>query len=103
MKVVVKDPGQKPVVQDIENKLEVLQELVDGYIQVVYLDESTAMICNEEGKRKELFPNFVMGNDVIVGTAIFVGTDDENEDFTDIDWFMEQILVNNFKNLFPVF
>ena len=101
MKVVIKDPGQKPVVQDIENKLEVLQELVGGYIQMVYIDESTAMLCNEEGKRKELFPNFVMGNSVIVGTVIFVGTDDE--EFTDIDWVMEQILVNNFKNLFPVF
>lgn len=103
MRIVIKDPGQKPVAQDIENELEVLQELVDGYIEVVYLDENTVMICNEEGKLKGLPGNFIMGSDVIVGTAIFVGTDDENEEFTDIDWFMEQILVNNFKNLFPVF
>ena len=43
------------------------------------------MIVNEEGKLKDLEPNFYVDRlkDTILGTAIFCGED--GEDFTDID------------------
>jgi len=102
MKVVIKHPEEKPFAANIDNDLSTLQELVDGYIECVYLNENVCMIYNEEGKLKNLPINFAMNNDIIiVGTAIFVGIN--GEEFDDIDWVMEQILVDNFEKLFPVF
>ncbi len=36
MRVLVIEPGAKPVVKDIENTLESLQNMVGGYIECVY-------------------------------------------------------------------
>ena len=35
------------------------------------------MIVNEDGKWLDLQPNFRLGNDLIVGTAVFVGISGE--------------------------
>jgi len=40
------------------------------------------MICNEEGKIKGLKPNFKMGNDIVVGSVLFVGRG--GEDFREL-------------------
>lgn len=36
MHVIIVEPGKKPREADIENKLEVLQKTVGGYIQAIY-------------------------------------------------------------------
>lgn len=50
MKAIIKKPGEKPRVIEIENELSALQEAVDGYIQAVPLAADACIICNEEGK-----------------------------------------------------
>lgn len=56
--------------------LEELQKAVDGYIEMVTLNDGRVMIINEEGKLKGLELNpvatemFAPGYDVIVGNAI---------------------------------
>lgn len=71
---------------DIENTLEALQAVVDGYIEAVTLVPGRAvMIVNEEGLLRGLSPNPIasaVANTQIVGTSVVVGVD--GEDFTDV-------------------
>ena len=80
MTAIIKNPGQPAFIRQIDNELSALQDLVGGYIQTVYLPHGVIMIVNEEGKLMNLKPNFRFGNDLIVGTAVFVSTD--GEEFT---------------------
>lgn len=60
--------------------LEELQEFVDGYIEIVWLDKERSMVINEEGKLKHLPYNkkateeynssYKGRNDYIVGNAL---------------------------------
>lgn len=94
MRAIVKEVGKSPRVEEIENDLATMQGLVGGYIEAVSAGEKICLVCNEEGKLNGLPPNFPIGRDVIVGTAVFVayGRDGEFADLTD-----EQIdIVMNF-------
>ena len=92
MKAIIKEVGKQPRIEEIENTLDSLKSLVNGYIEVVRLDDDILLICNEEGKMQGLPPNFRIGNDIIVGTAVFVSFDGE-EDFTDLtEWQIEYIM-----------
>ncbi len=84
MRAIIKEVGKTPCVEDIENTLEALKTLVGGYIEVVRMEDNILLICNEEGKLKQLPPNFAMGHDVIVGTAVFVSFDG-GEDFAGLN------------------
>lgn len=85
MRVLMKVPGKDPQTIVITKSLGLLQQLVDGPIEVHTLTDGLVMIVNEEGKLKNLEPNFYVDRlkDTILGTAIFCGKD--GEDFTDID------------------
>ena len=82
IKVLVKKPGEFPVLMTIENTLEKLQWIVDGYIEAVSLTRDLVAICDEEGrlKGKEHCCN-IAGAD-FVGTIIIAGID--GEDFGDL-------------------
>ena len=83
MKVVIKEPGRQAYVKEIENKLNVYQEIVGGYIEVLPLIKSLRIICNEEGKIKDLDPNIFLDNDIIMG-SIVVTAFDGIDDFRDL-------------------
>lgn len=85
MRVLMKVPGKDPNTMVITNNLHLLQQLVDGPIEVHRLTDGLVMIVNEEGKLKGLEPNFYVDRlkDTILGTAIFCG--ENGEYFTDID------------------
>ena len=83
---------------DIENKLEVIQDLVGGYIEYVDLSQDGVdMIINEEGKIYNLDYNLyatllyrathLYKDDYIVGDVVIVGTDNygENRSLKDIE------------------
>ena len=89
MKALKIEPGKAPERIDIGNELEALQDAVGCYIQVLYPDQHrpVGLICNEEGKCMGLKPNRALYRggkpyDVIVGTFLVVGVDEE--DFTDL-------------------
>lgn len=82
IKVVIKRPDEEyGHMTNISNTLENLQKTVEGYIEVITLGK-LAIIMNEEGKLRGLPPNMPLGNDIIVGTIIICGIQDE--DFADI-------------------
>lgn len=92
MRAIIKEVGKAPVIRDIDNTLDALKTLVGGYIEVVTMEDNILLICNEEGKMQGLPPNFSMGYDVIVGTAVFVSFDGK-EDFTGLnDWQIEYLM-----------
>ena len=82
IKVLVKKPGEFPVLMTIENTLEKLQWIVDGYIEAVSLTRELVVICDEEGrlKGKEHCCN-IAGAD-FVGTIIVAGID--GDEFGDL-------------------
>ena len=81
MRIVVVEPGKAAYESEIENSLNAEQEIVGGYIEVVYNDDDTIIICNEEGKLQGLKGNRHLdnGNSIISGTFFIVG--DGGEDF----------------------
>lgn len=96
MRVIVKEVHKQPEVREVKNELSVLQELVGGYIEVVRVDNDVLLICNEEGKLQGLQPNFSIGHDTIVGTAVFVGFDGK-EDFASLDDMQMLMIMDKFN------
>lgn len=82
IKVLIKEPGKTAEVREVRNELKAFQELVGGYIEPIQFDHHSVLLCNEEGKLQGLPVNFPLWNDVIVGTAVIVGTD--GDQFTDV-------------------
>jgi len=74
---------------EIDNTLEALQEFVGGYIEVIYIGNDLCLVCNEEGKLKnlEVTVAFVDDNDevkdLIAGDS-FVIRDNGESDFEGI-------------------
>lgn len=80
IRAIIKRPDEKVGhVCNISHTLENLQKTVEGYIEVIPIDDETVLICNEEGKLKGLADNFKMPYDTIVGTIIVCNV--EGEDF----------------------
>lgn len=92
MRVIIKEVGKQPKVENINNDLETIQRLVGGYIEAVSAGQGICLVCNEEGKLNGLPPNFPIGHDVIVGNAVFVGYG-RSGDFADLT--EEQIEIIN--------
>ena len=55
IKVVLLEPGKIARTAEIGTSLKNLQEIVDGYIETAhFFDEPVCLVCNEEGKVREL-------------------------------------------------
>lgn len=83
IKVIIKRPDEEfGHITNISPSLKNLQKMVEGYIEQVSIGGSTVLICNEEGKIRNLERNFIIGfggfvTDVICGTVIIAGVDGE--------------------------
>lgn len=49
IRVMICKVGKKPYVKEIPNELEVMHELVGGYIETAPLINGLIVVCNEEG------------------------------------------------------
>lgn len=94
IRVIIKEPGDAYGKEKlIENSLETIQGIIDGYMETVSIQRSPdlIMICNEEGKLRHLPWNIIMGNtykDVICGTLILCGRKDA--EFADVPISLQQ-------------
>lgn len=80
MKIVVVEPYKTPYVKEIDGELKTMQNIVGGYIQMVYLTNEVALICNEEGKIKGLPRNRTLFEmqDINAGTFFICGIDQDD-------------------------
>jgi hypothetical protein len=70
---IVKHPGKAAAVTEtIENSLDGLQRIVEGYIETVTMDDCV-VICNEEGRLLGMKHNCVFRGVDFVGPVIVVG------------------------------
>ena len=73
------EPGIEPMETSLGTSLKELQTAVDGYIEMVPLDDACNILCNEEGKLNGLTPNRLFGSDVIAGRFFVVKVGDDGE------------------------
>lgn len=93
IRVIIKQPGQKPYVTHISNSLENLQKTVGGYIETVNV-AGIVIICDEEGRIKDLPFNCNIGMTSFVGPVIFAGI--KGDEFASLPCEFR-----TFKKLFP--
>ena len=93
MKAAIKQPGMPWVHEDVKPKIEYLNEVCEGYIELVPNFHTNAiMYCNEEGKMLGFKPNFYIYEtefegeplDLIVGPVIMFGPSDDEGNETDL-------------------
>jgi hypothetical protein len=82
MKAIIKEPGKKPRITEIENNLAALQKAVGGYIETVTFAEDCCIICNEEGRLQGLPYNLTFCGGSFVGTILFIGV--AGDEFADL-------------------
>ncbi|MBR3183291.1 MAG: DUF3846 domain-containing protein [Firmicutes bacterium] len=94
IKVIVKRPDEEyGHMTNISDSLKNLQKTVEGYIEMISIGGNTCIICNEEGKLRNLRPNFRTENDIICGTVIIAGTNEDELDDVPISFgFWKEIL-----------
>lgn len=72
--IVVVEPNKKPYAKMMKNELSAMNEIVEGYIEIINVGSSNtgatiALTVNEEGKLKGLPVNRkIVGFDILVGT-----------------------------------
>lgn len=91
MRILVFKPFEEPYVEEIDGSLESMQEVVGGYIELLYPhNDESVIVCNEEGKIKDLPWNrpIVDENgyiiDVMSGTFFICNAPADSEDLTSI-------------------
>ena len=100
MRVVIKKPGKDPKIADIPNTLKCLQQAVCGNFQTFpSCYQGVAIIVNEEGKLRGMKPNFQMFGELLVGPAIFVGTN--MDEFVDLETYKAVMIREDFKKIEP--
>lgn len=75
IRVVVKEPHETARTIEIVNTAERLERMLGGPVESVWFAKNVWMLVNEEGKLRDFPFNFYVWDDLVVGTAIFVGQD----------------------------
>ena len=90
MRVLVVEPERRPEVREIDDSLKAMQEIVGGLIQSIYLDDSVALVCNDEGKMINLPMNRGLRDkdgqiyDIVSGTFFLCGAPADSDHFTSL-------------------
>ena len=84
MKVLIVEPGKRPIKANIPHTLQSLQQTVGGTIQAIYpWNDPVALVCDDEGLLKQReFNRYVAPEVVIFGTFFICGLGEE--DFADL-------------------
>ena len=84
MRVLIVEPGKRPIKADIPHTLHSLQQTVGGTIQAIYpWNDPVALVCDDEGLLKQRENNRYIAPDVsIFGTFFICGLGEE--DFADM-------------------
>lgn len=106
MNAVYVPVSTKVQVVDLDPSLENLQDIVKGYIEVVYpfsFAPTICLICNEEGKLKNMSPNRPLFDnnhnmvDYIAGDFIVLDTDINSGEFKSLPFSFAEIFAEYFN------
>lgn len=90
MRVLVVEPERRPEVREINDSLKAMQEIVDGLIQPICLEDSVVLVCNDEGKLMDLPANRGLRDergqiyDIVCGTFFLCGAPADTDHFTSL-------------------
>lgn len=96
IRAVVKLPGMKAAVTEIDNDLDALQRLVGGNIETVTFTDDMCIICNEEWRILKLAKNMRFMGIEFGGPVVIVGT--KGEEFTGLSEKSAELVLNLIKN-----
>ena len=105
MRILVVEPGKPPVEQVINGDLSEMQDIVGGTIQALYpFEDSTVLVCNDEGKLLGLPKNRAVYTDdgeikeIINGTFFLCNSSFDSECFQSLTDYQLQ----RYKRYFSV-
>ena len=78
LRIVYVEPNQKPYIAEVQNDLEHLQQAVGGLIEVIYNEDGTLIVGNEESKLNGMDGNRRLGQTVLAGPFFVCGDGGEN-------------------------
>jgi hypothetical protein len=93
IKVIVKKIGKDPYIEEIKDDIEAMQGIVGGYIEAVPVGDGMYMVCNEDGIREGLKPNFRTDSGIIYGDVFFTRSD-AGGDFKSVNQNDYDVLLN---------
>lgn len=73
IRVVIVPPDSDAYVQEIENELQVMQDVVGGYIEMTRLTQGINIVCNEDGVAQQLPRNRHLP--WLVGTVFLISSE----------------------------
>lgn len=79
---VVFKPGEEPRPYIVWNELKAFQEIVDGHIETVRINDEIVLVCDEEGRLKGKTIQHIEGIGEFAGTVFICGVD--GDEFTDV-------------------
>lgn len=79
MKGIVKLPNHKAEITDI--KVKDIQDILEGYMEIIPMQENIIMLVNDRGVCDHLMPNIKMTDYDILGKIIFLEVSSDNEHF----------------------
>ena len=106
MNILLLEPGKRPRSAAIAGTLQSMQQVVDGPIQAVYpFAEPVALICNEEGKLRNLPWNRALRDetgqiyDIVAGTCFLCSAPPGEDSFAGLTDTQMEIFAQRFAAL----
>ena len=105
IKVIKKRVGEEPKVELIKNDISVLQNIVDGLIDITCIPcyDDIDVICNDEGLLMNKMPNIIRPEykDFLVGDLIFASYNEEGDTIGLNDEQIQKVMTYLSKNSLP--
>ena len=96
IKVLLVEANEEPKEVEIENTEDTFRKIVGGELEYIKLENNVKLICNKNGKQKDLEFNRVIENDVVAGKFIVVGY--KKGTITSLEDINRQMKYFNLKN-----
>lgn len=101
--VLFVQPGKYPITIRIENSLRRMQELVGGDMEALPLGDGAVLICNEEGRLKELPLNRALVvnpqlKDIIAGNFFIAYAPSDSKEYDSLPPDLEAKYTEKFRN-----
>ena len=100
IEVIIIKPKSQPYVDHIANDIREFQKQVDGFIRSIpdAVDRHSVIICNDNDKRYNFKPNRRINGEIIHGTIVIAGFDNETGEFTSLSQDQQKQYVDKYRD-----